>query len=271
MMPASVAAGLALGRRRRLGGVALQPLLDDVIIKLLCPKHPGERLSLNGAVFAAQAARGERAVKLVRFLPSLRDEPIEIVESRNPRFLDPLQPQPNLARFRRADREPVARRGLRSRAFRIYSCDVPSHDRLVKSILHVRRRVWHTVKQLHVGFILGEEKRSRSFANQSVFTKHVVARFDHPQHLGMIASDAEIRSPPILAPAPGIAKPERWQQVKRGCFRSAICDRRANQDVVLGRLGVFNCDVEVAVLAQNTGVPEFELRLHFGTLSIAPD
>ncbi len=98
-----------------------------------------------------------------------------------------------------------------------------------------------------------------------------MARFDHSQRLGMIAPDAEIRPPLVLAPAPGIAKPERWQQVKRGRFRSAICDRRANQDVVLGRLGVFNRDVEVAVFAQDTSVPEFELRLHFGALGIAPD
>src|SRR6476660_696795 len=87
----------------------------------------------------------------------------------------------------------------------------------------------------------------------------------------MIAPNADIWPPRVFAPAPGISKPESWQQMKRGRFRSAICDRRANQDVVFGRLGVFNRNVEVAVFAQHTGVPEFELRLHFGALSIAPD
>ena len=74
MAPFRVAAGLALVRRRRLGGIALQPLLDDVIIELLRPEHPGERLPLDGTMFVAQATGSERAVKLVRFRPALREE-----------------------------------------------------------------------------------------------------------------------------------------------------------------------------------------------------
>ena len=72
------------------------------------------------------------------------------------------------------------RRGLRSHALRVYGGGVSPDDRLVEGVLHVRRRVRHAVKRLHVGFVLGEEKRSRSFANQSVFTERIMARFDHP-------------------------------------------------------------------------------------------
>ena len=102
-------------------GVALEPFLDDVVIELLRPKHAGQRLAVNGAVFAAQAGGFELVVKLVRFLASLRDEPIEIVERQ--------ESQVRLIRCSRsrteldsdaADREPVMRRGLRSHALRIY-------------------------------------------------------------------------------------------------------------------------------------------------------
>src|SRR4029077_15497594 len=115
------------------------------------------------------------------------------------RILDPLQTQPNRTRFGGADRESVMRRGLRSYALRVYGGGVSPHDRLVESILHVRRRVRYAVKHLHVGFVLGEEKWSRSFANQAVFTERIVARFDHSQRLGMIAPNAEVRASLVLA------------------------------------------------------------------------
>ncbi len=93
------------------------------------------------------------------------------------------------------------RRGLRSHPIRIYGCGISPHDRLVEGILHMRRRVRHAVKHLHVRFVLGEEERARSFANQSVFTERVMARFDHPQRLGVIAPDAQIRPPLVLVPS----------------------------------------------------------------------
>ena len=53
MPPLAVTALLTFGRRRWLRRIAIQPLLDDVMIKLFAPQHPGERLPLNGAVFFA--------------------------------------------------------------------------------------------------------------------------------------------------------------------------------------------------------------------------
>ena len=101
MAPAGVAPGLALRRRRGLAGVAFQPILDDVIIELLRPKHPRERLAMDGRCSSLKHRGFKRLVKLVRFLASFPEELIEIVESRTRRFVDPLQPQPNRTRFRR--------------------------------------------------------------------------------------------------------------------------------------------------------------------------
>ena len=97
-----------------------------------------------------------------------------------------------------------------------------------------------------------------------------MARFDHSQRVGVIAPDTQIRPCLVQSPAPGIAKPERREEVEWRRRRSAVRDRRADQHVVLSRLGVFDRDVEKAVLTQHVGVPEFELRLHLRALGIAP-
>src|SRR5262249_19218664 len=48
--PTGVATFKPVGRRWRLAGIAVQPLVDDVMIKLFVPKKSGERLALNRAM-----------------------------------------------------------------------------------------------------------------------------------------------------------------------------------------------------------------------------
>jgi len=50
MTPLEIAAVFALLGRRRESGVPLKPLLHDVMIKLLTPKHSRERLTLDRAM-----------------------------------------------------------------------------------------------------------------------------------------------------------------------------------------------------------------------------
>src|SRR5206468_12638574 len=45
MFPIAVATLLSFGRRRRKRRIAVEPLLDDVVVKLLRPEESGERLS----------------------------------------------------------------------------------------------------------------------------------------------------------------------------------------------------------------------------------
>ena len=54
MTPLGVTTIQTFVRRRRLARIAVQPLLDDVMIKLFVPKQPAERLSLNGTMFLSQ-------------------------------------------------------------------------------------------------------------------------------------------------------------------------------------------------------------------------
>jgi len=43
----------SLRRRRGLARIAVQPLLDDVMIELFAPQHPGHGLSLDRAMLCA--------------------------------------------------------------------------------------------------------------------------------------------------------------------------------------------------------------------------
>ena len=52
--PLRVAAELPVVRWGRLGRIANEPLLDDVMIELFAPHHAGERLPLDRAVLFVQ-------------------------------------------------------------------------------------------------------------------------------------------------------------------------------------------------------------------------
>ena len=54
MPPLCVAAILSLRRRRGLTRIAVQPILNHVVIELLRPKHSGQRLAMNKFVFGTQ-------------------------------------------------------------------------------------------------------------------------------------------------------------------------------------------------------------------------
>ena len=79
------------------------------------------------------------------------------------------------------------------------------------------------------------------------------------------ASRARSRLRPVAlagaAPRPGVAEPERRQQVQRRRLGPAVGDGDADQDVVGRRLRVLGEDVEVAVVVEDAGVDQLELGL----------
>src|SRR5260221_9692773 len=138
-------------------------------------------------------------------------------------------------------------RRLCSYSLRIDRRGISPNDHLVKGILDVRELVRDAVEQLQIRLIFGEEERDRFLAQQTVFTECPMARLDRRQRLEMIAADAQIGPFSALAPAPGVAKPERREEVERRRPGAAVRGRGTNQNVVLRGLGVLDCDVEKTV------------------------
>src|SRR5262249_47702956 len=65
----------------------------------------------------------------------------------------------------------------------------------------------------------------------------------------------------LRIPRPGIAKPNGGQQMKFGCFWTAIVSSDADENVFRCRLRVFNDNVEVAVFVKDARIDQFEFRI----------
>ena len=67
------------GGWRRHVGVALQPVFDDVMVKLLAPEQPGVGLPDNAAFFLCHARRNALVVEFVSLPDTLREDLINIL------------------------------------------------------------------------------------------------------------------------------------------------------------------------------------------------
>src|SRR6476660_138766 len=74
MGPLAVAAVLPAGRRRRLPRIALEPMLHDVVVVLLRPQEPRERLPRDAPAVVGKRRRDHRVVEVVGLaLPLVED------------------------------------------------------------------------------------------------------------------------------------------------------------------------------------------------------
>src|SRR5437773_11467415 len=67
MSPIMIAALESAGRRLRHRGIAFQPLIDDVVIKLLAPKKARCGLPNNASLRFVECLYCDRAIKIVCF------------------------------------------------------------------------------------------------------------------------------------------------------------------------------------------------------------
>ena len=63
----------------------------------------------------------------------------------------------------------------------------------------------------------------------------------------------------VKTPRPGVAEPQRRQDVERGLVRAGVADPHADADVVGAGLGVVDGDVPVAIVVEDAGVEQLEL------------
>ncbi len=67
------------------------------------------------------------------------------------------------------------------------------------------------------------------------------------------------------SPTPGVAKPQRGQEMQLGRFRSAIESINGNQDIIGFRLGIFDKYIKIAIFSEGAGIKQFVFRLAFAT------
>mgnify|MGYP004708096023 CR=1 FL=1 len=77
MRPVRIAARAAVRIRSRLGGIALQPAEDVVVVTLLAPQKSGECLPLDQLCVFAQVRADPLRVEFVRFFLPAREYSLE--------------------------------------------------------------------------------------------------------------------------------------------------------------------------------------------------
>ena len=257
---------VCLGRRYE---VALEPPVGDEVVQLLAPQHARERLPLDAVevrldVAAALPPVGAHGVvELVRLAASRAEDLLEGVAEGSVQ-VGVGEPEIHRAALTRGEGEHVVRGGLRPDVIRIDGRRAPPRDDvIVDAVLDVPGAVLAVEKAPGVGLVLREEHLPTPLAVQSSPGQEdgVTAGEGVPDpHLGR--GDAGVvrivRGDERQGRArrctrqegPGVAEPERRQQVQRPGLGASVAHGDAHEDVLGGRLGVLDEDVEVPVVVQ---------------------
>src|SRR5438094_190997 len=144
-------------------------------------------------------------------------------------------------------------------------------DRVVKGVLDGGGPGGNAPQPLGVRLILGKEELRITCRGQPRGAEGVMLCLEDRPRPGLrvewlVVGGLEGGSSVVGAPRPGVAEPERRQEMDRGGLGAAVRDGDPDRNVVLGRLRVFDFHVEVAVVVEDAGVGQLVL----GVLLTAP-
>ena len=270
--PLVVADGLLVAQGD-IGPVLAEPAVQVVEVVLLRPEHAGQGLPHHVRRVRAERRRGDVGVAQIRFA--------------DPRLQYLLEPVPEgFASGSRRGRRGVSfrrsrttrlsppgmvigkpGRGLRPGTGGVHRRSPAGDDAVVDAVLHVGGGVRGAGDALLVGLVLGEEQVGGALAVEIPHAEGRMGGLDHAGAGGTVHLFQE-RPPDALLEPPGVAEPERRQQVQDGLLRPPVPDRDPDQDVLGGVLRVLHEDVEVAIVVEDPGVDEFVLRFVPGAFFI---
>ncbi len=138
----------------------------------------------------------------------------------------------------------------------------PTDDKVVDAVLGVGRGVGRTVQFFKIRFVFAKQNLVRVIeviVELAVLT--VVDLDDAVAHAVHHRFVVEIR----VAPRPGVAEGNGRQNRNRRVFRPPIMHRHAHHEVFLIGLGVFDVDVEVLVVVEDSCVGNLVFQFGFAT------
>ena len=260
VLPVVIARAAALGGRRRKVRVAGQPLLHDIMVKLLRPQQPGVGLAHDIARLGPERGR----VLGFKKRRGLRDAPgengVEICEGRGRPRAGRREAEPEHDLAAGGNLERVVRRGFRPVAVRVHGVRAPVDDGVVETVFHVGREVRRAEDARVVRFVFREKPRRVGVGGEAEFAERFV-RGGEGACVELAEARLERAALVDAAPRPGVAKPQRRQDVQARGVGAAVREREADERVVGRGLRVFGDDIEVARLVEDARVLEFELAL----------
>ena len=147
------------------------------------------------------------------------------------------------------------RRGLRASLLWVHCEAIPSDHVIVEGVLVVCLHAIGTIEPDDVRFVITEQEGRVALRVQGERVQLGMACFHCSR-----AGDSEPRLARVCFPGPGVAEPDLREQMDRRLFGTAIVDRHLHQHVFRPGLGVLDEDVEVAVVVEDAGVEQLELR-----------
>jgi hypothetical protein len=262
VLPLAVASGPAADRRRRPGGIAVEPAANVVVEELLAPQQPREGLPHDSPRVVGQMGGDDGGVELVGLALAAREHPVELAAQHHGGRRRIAQAQPDGRAGPGGEGEPVARGGLGADAIGVDRVLAAVHDVVVDTVLHEGAGVGRAPQPGLVRVVVSEQQLGLALAAQPPATQFGV------RHLDRRLTDDGPQARPRRrgVPGPCVAEPQRGQQVQLGRLGPAIGDGHPHQDVLGGGLRVFHGHVEVPVLGKDAGVEQLVL----GRPAVAP-
>ena len=248
----------------RLRPVSGQPSLHVVVVELLAPEQPGERLPLHQPLVVRHLGRGERPVEVVRLGQAPREDRVERGTDRAGAALGGGQAEAHDARAAGGDGPAVARGRLRPRARGAHRVAAAVDHVVVERVLHARRLVRRAPEPARVGHVVGEEQLRRLAVRRlarEVVAPHRLVDREEPHRAVARVERGDRGLVAARPPRPAVAEPERRQQLQRRRVGAAVGHREPDQQVGRAPLRVLHDDVEVAVVVEDPGVEQLELRV----------
>ena len=234
MPPLGVAPLPALRRRRGLAGIALEPAPDVVVVPLLRPEQPRQRLAHDAPRVLAEPLRDHGRVELVGLALARRRRP-----RRTPGRTAPAA-VPSTSRSRRTIRPPagtveaVVGRDLGPRVAREQALFPAVDDRLVERVLPSGVGLAVAEQAADVGLVVGEEERRRALGSRSGSPAESSACSSaHDRAPAGASRPAQTRLPRVAAPRSTCSGARASGSTWSGAaLRAAVVDGHADQDVV---------------------------------------
>jgi hypothetical protein len=243
--------------------VLLQPARDVVVVELLAPEHPGERLAEDERGVGAHPGGDDGGVERVGLASTRVEDLGERLAERRRRDAPGRrrrESQAELDGCPRLDRELVVRRRLRPRLRRVHGVPLTVDEVAIERVLHPRTRVRLAEDAEAVRLVLGEQQRGTAVAVEVPVAELGMVGHDDA-HAIEARAPAEHRAFDLVAPGPRVPEPERGQDGERGGRRAAVRDRQPDEHVVGRRLRVLDEHVEVPVVGEDARVEQLVLRL----------
>ncbi len=259
------------GGGRGAGVVALQPLVDVEDVDLLRPEQAREGLALDEPLLGAGPRGVDEGVELVRLRSAFGEHALHVAKRR----LQPVggEAQAEGRRAPRGDEVAVVGGGFGPDLFRVHRV-LAVDDVAVEGILDIRPSAARarSPHPRRVGLVVGEEQPPPGVevevaGPQTVFEGEAAERLRgavvrHQRHPALVhVSHAQdgLRGR-FRSPGPSVPEPELGEEVEGGGLRAAVVRDNPDDDVLGRGLGVLHEDVEVAVVIEDPGVKELELR-----------